>query len=108
MNNSKKRIVPFHDTYTGYGNGWLGYIYVCGYFKDGTLIDGNAIFAFPRSNKTYYAGGTYHINCDLSEVANMERHGYGIFLYEDNFLRYEGNWVKNKRSGYGKEVSRRY
>ena len=43
--------------------------------------------SFERRN--YYDG----------ETLNQMRHGYGVYVYENKFFRYEGDWVKGKKHG---------
>ncbi|CAL1528059.1 unnamed protein product [Lymnaea stagnalis] len=40
----------------------------------------------------------------IGEKQKFLRDGYGTYVYENSFFRYEGEWVKGKKHGHGKLV----
>ncbi|XP_053308225.1 MORN repeat-containing protein 1 isoform X2 [Spea bombifrons] len=38
----------------------------------------------------------------IGNVKQQLRHGYGIYVYENSFFRYEGEWKAGKKHGHGK------
>ncbi|XP_069597680.1 MORN repeat-containing protein 1 [Ranitomeya imitator] len=42
----------------------------------------------------------------VGDVRNQLRHGYGIYVYDNSFFRYEGEWKGGKKHGHGKLLFR--
>ncbi|XP_031421431.1 MORN repeat-containing protein 1 isoform X2 [Clupea harengus] len=40
----------------------------------------------------------------IGEVKNQTRHGFGVYVYPNNFFRYEGEWKMGVKQGNGKVV----
>nr|KAG5708027.1 hypothetical protein BaRGS_025165 [Batillaria attramentaria] len=40
----------------------------------------------------------------IGEKRNFLRNGYGVYVYENQFFRYEGEWKNGKKHGHGKLV----
>ncbi|KAM4015161.1 MORN repeat-containing protein 1 [Anomaloglossus baeobatrachus] len=42
----------------------------------------------------------------VGDVRKQLRHGYGIYVYDNSFFRYEGEWKSGKKHGHGKLLFR--
>ncbi|XP_069804771.1 MORN repeat-containing protein 1 isoform X2 [Dendropsophus ebraccatus] len=42
----------------------------------------------------------------VGDVKKQLRHGYGVYVYENSFFRYEGEWKDGKKHGHGKLLFR--
>lgn len=64
------------------------------YFCNGFQANNNRMPSTKSLRVNYYTG----------ETSNQLRDGFGVYVYQNKFFRYEGDWVKGKKHGHGKLI----